>query len=211
MKRILLCAIVLIAISLIAPGASAGACCYGSVHAWYQGSNGQWVNATAHPVLKPGEVFRLQIRVKLSTVCQVFFLKLHEFGTPVYEVLSGPTQIEELLEYRQKIRVQYPYIFDWTVCVRPTTSWTCGSAPLELFAQLNKDNSKECTVDFDVLVATILPRNQTDSVPHQVKDNRSSDAHSGWSLPGFQADFAFMAIVVLWLSLNKTQPRQRKK
>lgn len=205
--RVLFCAIMLSAITPFAPLASAGTCSYGSVYAWFQGSNGHWVNATAHTVLKPGEVFHLQVRVTLSSECQAFFLKLHEFGTPVYEVLAGPTQMEELFEYRGEIKVQYPYIYEWTIRVRPTTSWTCGSAPLEVFAQLNKDDSKDCTIDFDALVALILPNYQTSSEAQQVSENHSSAVHPRYPLPGFQDGLVSMAIVVLCLLLRLKQHR----
>ena len=201
-QRVLFSAMVLFVIPLIAPVVSAGECCYGSVHAWFQGSNGQWENATAHPVLKPGEVFHIKIRVTLSPMCQVFFLKLHEFGTPVYEVLSGPTKIEELLENRGKIQVQHPYIYEWTIRVRPTTTWTYGSAPLEVFVQLNKNDSEECRIDFDVLVASIRPGVQTRPKAHVISENHPSDASSGRSLPGFQGDLAFMAVVVLYMLIS---------
>jgi sarcinarray family protein len=196
-QSVLFSAIVLFVIPLIAPIVSAGECCYGSVHAWFQGSNGQWENATAHPILKPGEVFHIKIRVTLSTICQVFFLKLHEFGIPVYEVLAGPIKIEELLEYRGKIQVQHPYIYEWTMRVRPTTTWMYGSAPLEVFAQLNKNNSDECRIDFDVLVASILPVILTGPGSHQISKNHPSDAPPRRSLPGFQGDLTFMTVMVL--------------
>jgi sarcinarray family protein len=201
-RRVLFSAMVLFAIPLIALAVSAGECCYGSIHAWFQGSNGQWENATAHPILKPGEVFHIKIRVTLSTMCQVFFLKLHEFGTPVYEVLAGQTRMEELIEYRGKIQVQHPYIYEWTMRVRPTTTWTYGSAPLEVFAQLNKNDSEECRIDFDVLVASIIPGVQTGSEAQQVSENHPSYANSRRSLPGFQGDLAFMAAVFFCMVIS---------
>ena len=196
-RSVSFCAVLLFVIQLIGPPSSAGECCYGSVHAWFQGSNGQWQNATAHPVLKPGEVFQIKIIVSPATICQAFFIKLHEFGTPVYEVLAGPMQFEELLENRGKIQVNQPYTYQWTVRVRPTTTWTYGSAPLEVFTQLNRNDSEECRIDLDVIVASILPGVQTGSEAHQVQENHPSDSHPGRSLLGFQWEVTFITVVVL--------------
>ena len=200
-QRALFYAIILFVIPLIAPAVSAGECCYGSVHAWFQGSNGQWENATAHPVLLPGEVFHIKIRVSLSTKCQVFFLKLHEFGTPVFEVLAGPSRFEELLEHRVTMNENQQYTYRWTVRVRPQTTWTYGNAPLEVFAQLNRNDFEECCIDFDVLVASILPLVQTDSEAHDVRKDTSSDSAFGEERMGFQLEVTFIAVAVFYIVL----------
>jgi sarcinarray family protein len=197
--RVLFLGMILVMTQLIIPEASAGECCFGSVHAWFQGSNGQWENATQHPVLTPGEVFYIKIQVLFTTQCKVFFLKLHEFGTPVYEVLAGPTRLEELLEHRGKIEVEHPYIYQWTMRVRPATTWTHGSAPLEAFVQLNKNDIEECRIDFDVLVASILPGAQAGRDVHQVSEHPSD---AGWPLPGFQGEVMFLAVVIFCLALT---------
>ncbi len=195
-------AIVFLAVLLMVPVVSAGDCSYGSVHARFQDPKGCWMDATVHPVLKPGDVFHVQVSVICSQSCQVFFVKLHEYGTPVYEVLAGPTQMEEILEVRGTIDVQSPYLYEWTIRVRPDTSWTSASAPLEVFTQLNKDDSEDCVIDFDVIVATILPENQTGPLVHHVEGDRTQNVHPGGSTPGFQGGLLLVSIAVLSMLIN---------
>jgi sarcinarray family protein len=205
-----ICAIILFVTQLLIPGVIAGECCYGSVHAWFQGSNGRWENATAHPELKPGEMFQIKIIVSTKTTCQVFFVKLHEFGTPVYEVLVGPIQFEELFEYRGRISANQTYIYLWTVRVRPTATWIYGSAPLEVFTQFNKNDSEECQVDFDVINAYILPGYQRGSEGHNIDDDLPSDSHPGLRLLGFQCEEVLIAVVILFLLLCSKEQRHGK-
>lgn len=150
-------AVVLFVTLCLIPDVCAGECDYGSVHAWFQAAHGRWENATAHPTLKPGDEFQIKIVISTQADLQVFFVKLHEFGTPVYEVLAGPSQLEELFEYRGEMRTNQSFSFEWTLRVRPTTTWTQGTAPLELFTQFNRNDSDECQVDFDVITAYVLP------------------------------------------------------
>jgi sarcinarray family protein len=183
----------------ISPGVSAGECSYGSVHAWFQQVGEPWVNATAHPCLKRGEVFTIQVEVKTKTSLGMFFIKLHEFGTPVYEVVDGPTQMEELLGCRQEVTANQTFLYRWVLRVRPETSWVNGYAPLEVFVQLNTNDADSSQVDFDVMTAFIVDAAWKGALLVSVNGNLSSEPRPGNNLPGFDA--AGLTAVMFFLSI----------
>ena len=148
--------VVLFFMELAVPLVTAAECDYGSVNASVRTSDGVWRHATTHPVLKRGETFDIQVIVTTKTVLQVLFLKLHEYGTPVFEVITGPTAIDQLLESRGEISSGKTFIYTWTVYVRPDTSWVNGYAPLEVFVQFNTNDTDEHRITFDVLTAYII-------------------------------------------------------
>jgi len=187
---------------LLARGACAGECDYGSVHAWFQASDGRWENATAHPRLHRGEEFRVKIMVSPTINLQVFFVKLHEFGTPVYEVLEGPTQIEQLFEYRQKLRPNQTFMYQWTLRIRPATYWTHGNAPLELFTQFNRNDTDECQVIFDVITAYIVDEFQGETIEEKNHENHSSQQSPNSFRPGFHYRELLTAVLVLCLFMK---------
>jgi sarcinarray family protein len=133
----------------------AGDCEYGLVHAQVQTPQGVWVNATAHLLLHPGEQFRLAVTVTLKTSLSALFLKLHEFGTPVYEVVEGPTEMEQILSYQNPIHAGQAFTLIWNLTVLSNTSWIEGYAPLEIFVQFNKNDAHEDMVSFDAVIAYI--------------------------------------------------------
>lgn len=129
---------------------------YGSVHAWFRTTDGVWENATAHPVLQRGETFEIRIQVTINTNLKVVYLKLHEYGTPVYEVIAGPTRMEQLLEQWKPSFQDHSWTYLWKMRVRPNTSWVNGYGPLEVYVQFNKNNTDESRVNFDVITAYII-------------------------------------------------------
>jgi sarcinarray family protein len=135
---------------------SASECRYGSVHAWFRPSGGEWENATAHPLLKRGESFEIKIIVIIKTVLQVVYVKLHEFGSPVYEVITGPTIMEKPLEHWEPNLSNQSLTYIWKMRVRVNTSWVNGYGPLEVYVQFNKNDTDESWINFDVITAFIV-------------------------------------------------------
>jgi sarcinarray family protein len=134
----------------------AGECSYGSMYAWFRRDNEEWRNATAHPYLKLGEEFEVKVVVTAKTGLSVIFFKLREFGTPVFEVLDGPTVMDELLVCGRSVKTGENFTYIWRVRVNPDTKWFNAYSPLEVFAQFNKNDHDSCTVYFDVLTAYVL-------------------------------------------------------
>lgn len=146
----------LLLLSCTAPIHRAGVCPYGSVHAWLRTSDGEWENATAHPMLKRGESFEIKIMVGIKTDLQVFYLTLHEFGTPVYEVITGPSTMEQLLEQWGPTHPDQSWTYVWKMRVRANTSWVNGYSPLEVYVQFTKNDDDDSSVTFDILNAFIV-------------------------------------------------------
>ena len=140
----------------VAPIHRAGECAYGSVHAWFRTTEGDWENATAHPMLKRGESFDIKITVSTKTDLRVVYLKLHEFGTPVYEVLTGPSTMEQLLDHWEPIQSDQSWTYVWKMRVGANTSWVNGNSPLEVYVQFTKNDEDDSSVTFDVMNAFII-------------------------------------------------------
>lgn len=189
--------LMLLIIGLAAPLAIAAECDYGIVNASVRTTEGIWKPATMHPVLRRNESFDIQITIIAKTALQVVFLKLHEFGTPVFEVLTGPAAIGHLLENRGKISAKETFLYSWKVRVRPDTPWVNGYAPLEVFVQFNTNDSDERRITFDVLTAYIVDgpwENQAQDV--SLKNNPSHQ------MPGenqSSLEFSLMIIGVCFL------------
>lgn len=150
---VLICALFLFVTASVG---SAAECEYGSVHAWFRSSEGAWENATAHPVLQRGESFEIKIKIQITTDLKVVYLKLHEFGTPVYEVITGPSIMEQLLEHWRPILDNQSTIYLWKLRVRANTSWVGGYSPLEVYVQFTKNDDDDASITFDVFNAYIL-------------------------------------------------------
>lgn len=179
------------------PVHTASECKYGSVQAWFQASDGTWMNATAHPLLKRGEPFNIKITITPATNLQVFFLELHEFGTPVYEVVDGPTAVEQLLEcwMPNKSNQSFPYL--WKIKVRENTTWVNGYAPLEVFAQFNKNDTDENRINFDVITAFITDEVWENFTPGNIHDTFLSPEIYGNKLPNMNITDIIILVFIL--------------
>jgi sarcinarray family protein len=176
---------------------TAGECNYGSVHAWFRTSDGEWENATVHPLLKRNESFEIKIVVTAKTDLQVFFLKLHEFGTPVFEVVEGPTMMEQLLECRQNILSDQTFTYVWKMRVRSDTTWVNGYGPLEVFVQFNKNDTDEYRMDFDVIIAFIVDELWENYTQENTCENFSPQNIHSIKLPGFEGGGMFIVVFLL--------------
>lgn len=110
--------------------------------------------ATQHLHLKPGDLIEIFVKIRTSLRLSCVFVKLHEFGTPVYEVMQGPSAIDELLSQvhpQQNTNISYY----WRLRVQPRTVWTNGTAPLEVFTQFTDCDGKIQVISFDVFNAYI--------------------------------------------------------
>ena len=191
------CLIGLLFIINTIPVLTAVECSYGSVHAWFRTSDGEWENATAHPLLKRGESFEIKTVVTIKTVIQVFFLKLHEFGTPVFEVLEGPIAMEQLLECRQNILSNQTFTYVWKMRVISDTTWVNGYGPLEVFAQFHKNDTDEYRVNFDVITAFIVDELWEGYLQENISENHSSETIHGGKLPDFEVGGMFIVVFLL--------------
>jgi len=196
-------------VSSLVPVCIAGETAYGSVHAWFRASDGMWENATVHPLLRRGEPFDIKIVVTTKTDLKAFFLKLHEIGTPVYEVVEGPTAMEKLFENRQTMISNQFFSYLWKIRIKADTTWVNGYAPLELFVQFNKNDTDESSVNFDVINAFIIDQPWEKDRQENITESFSSPQRHNIVVPGFT--FACILIVVVFLSFILRARQQKRK
>jgi len=183
------------------PSATAGECDYGSMYAWYSIDGEIWENATAHPTLKLGEEFFVKATVTSKTELLVMSMRLHEFGTPVFEVIDGASEIEERLECARNLDPEDNFTYIWELRVRPNTTWTNAYAPLEVLSQFNIDSEYDCTVSFDVIAAYIEDElwegyiGDSDTTPENGNETPGA--------PGFELLVIMCSIVIVLLSKKR--------
>ena len=171
----------------------AGECSYGSMYAWFRRDNEGWRNATAHPYLKLGEEFEVKVVITAKTGLSVIFFKLREFGTPVFEVLDGPTVVDELLVCGRSVKTGDNFTYVWRVRVNPDTKWFNAYGPLEVFAQFNKNDHDSCTVYFDVLTAYVLDE-YWEGYNATYDSNNTNTTNGKKGTPGFEVSVVFITV-----------------
>lgn len=184
------------------PLVNAGECPYGSVHAYFRLPDREWINATAHPQLLRGEPFEIKVNITISCDLIGLFLKLHEFGTPVYEVLTGPSAIEEIFSCGSHEKINQTSMYIWKLRVRPNTTWTNGYGPLEIFTQFKKTDKDSCKVSFDIITAYI-----SDELWKQNPQQNNNALHLTEKpyeqIPGFTIAELLILVIVLILFLTR--------
>lgn len=123
--------------------------------AWVRTEGSPWGPATAHPALRPGEEFSVMVLVATTRPAAWVFLSLREFGTPVYDVVTGPSGIEEPLLCGRHVHPPFLKAFVWKVRVLPDTAWVNGIAPLDVFAQFSSPSAKVTVLSFSVVCGAI--------------------------------------------------------
>jgi len=180
------------------PTITAGECDYGSMYAWYSKDGITWENATAHPTLKLGEEFQVKSTSTAKRDLLVMSIELHEFGTPVFEVINGPSVIEEWI-YLNDLKTNDSFTHTWKLRVRPNTTWTNAYAPLEVFSQFNIDSEYDCTIGFDVIAAYI-----EDELWEGYTGDSDITPENENETPGFEL-LIIMCSILLVLLLKKRQ------
>jgi len=173
---------------------NAGECSYGSMYAWFRRDNEEWQNATAHPTLKLGEEFDVKVVITAKTDLSVIFFKLREFGTPVFEVLDGPTSMDEILECGRSMKTGDNFTYIWRVHVKLDAKWVNAYGPLEVFIQFNKNDHDHCTVYFDVITAYVANEYWEN---YNATTNTIDNESVKYNMPGFGFLVFLLAVCIL--------------
>jgi sarcinarray family protein len=187
----------------ITPNHRAGECRYGSVQAWFRTANEPWENATVHPVLSRGESFEIKVNLSIKTDLRVVYIKLHEFGTSVYEVITGPSRMEQLFELWKPDPSHQPKMYIWTMQVKTNTSWINGNSPLELYVQFTKNDNDDATITFDILNAFVIdapPEAHSSELPNETVSSHKNDAYR---LPSLSTVASLLVVIVIHRILQK--------
>ena len=202
-KHILLLILVIIISNSFLLTANAGECEYGELYAWFRKHDETWTNATSHPTLKLGEEFEIKANITAKKDLSAMTLQLYEFGTPVFEVLDGPSVIDEYIDCGYNLMTNDSFSYTWKLRVRPNTSWVDGFAPLEVFSQFDKDQNDNCKVSFDVIVAYVTDELWEGYVSDNDEGQNTSDEDNDVT-PGFETVFIFVATALVFLYRKKS-------
>ena len=170
---------------------------FGIVNAWYNGEE-----ATVKDVyLKINEPAEIAVYVQSKIDCDVYIELNNPLVTMPYDLMSGPSDIDELIEYNN---VESGWSKNFTWIITPNGEWTNGNAPINLFIQLS-DRDENRMVEFTIANPIILDEQYSGSSPsHITTDPSSTDQSQSNSSPSFGIIGALLsvALVVMW--------RQRK-
>ncbi len=181
---------------------SAGSCSFGECHAWVRIGDSSWSPATFFPLLHPGDTGEVLLIITPSVSLSEVFCQLHEFGTPVYEVIKGPSMINTIVS-RGDIQPGINYTYLWKVRVLLDTFWINGTAPLEVITQFSQSDTNMKTVTFDVLYAFI------EGPPRPLVKGEHDDIHGNISPIPIPFLTVLLSILLINISLYVTTHRQR--
>lgn len=176
-------------LTVFLPVTTAGGCDYGSLYAWFRKDGNEWQNATVHPTLKLGEEFEIKVTATAKKDLAGMSLQIDEFGTPVFEVVDGPSVVGEWIDWIN-LKTNDTFTYIWKIRVRTNTTWVEGYAPLEVFSQFDKEYDQNCKVSFDVITAYILDELWDGYTEDNGNSNDSGNGTNG--TPGFE----FLAILI---------------
>jgi len=114
----------------------------------------------------------------------------------LYDLVSGPSEIDELIGYNN---IEPGWSKNYTWIVKPNGKWTNGNAPINLFIQLS-DRDENRIIEFTLANPIILNEQYTGPGLTQTIDQSSNDNSTSQGSPGFGifAVLLGMALVVIW-------------
>ena len=163
---------------------------YGIVNAWYNGQE-----ATVRDIqLKVGEPAEIKIEVISKIDGHVFIKLINPLKTESYEIVSGPSQIDESID-NQFIKSRWNETYIWII--KPTGKWTNGNAPINLFVQFNEAYDEYEIVKFTIANPHILDEQYSGPAPTRTTTNPSStDQTPSQGSPGFEVVGALLGILL---------------
>ncbi|MEF8878892.1 MAG: sarcinarray family MAST domain-containing protein [Candidatus Thermoplasmatota archaeon] len=157
MKKLLFVTTIFLIVFLIhMPLSHAGDCGYGSLDVWYSKDRQKWVKATVHnETIQLGESFYVKATVKPAFNLLSVSIRLWETGESSsedssYQLLQGE---EAFYRYYDILDVQKneekTYILKFRV--KPNSSWYNAYAPLNIYAQFDKNVDDNRYISFTVV------------------------------------------------------------
>ena len=203
MKKEVIVGGVLLAIVLVAMEINAGECEYGTAYAWVKTEGNDWRNATVHETLKVHEPFEVKVKVTTKVDCVGISVQIYGYGK-AYEVISGPSEIEEWL-HDNNLSAGTKKTYQWTV--RPTGKFTDGKAPLNARAEfiVKKYGKLDYKfVDFTIIAAYIS------SEEWEGNGSNGGGNGGGGGIPGFEGALMVTAILAVG-AMNFLRKNARNK
>jgi len=139
---------------------------FGIVNAWYNGQE-----ATVRDVyLKVGEPVEITAYVYSKIDCNVYAELANPLITMPYEIVSGPSEFDELIQNRG---VKSGWSGNYTWIIKPNGEWTNGNAPINLFVQFS-DRGDVRIEEFTIANPTILDEHYSGPAPTRTTTDPSS-------------------------------------
>jgi len=167
---------------------------YGIVNAWYNGQE-----ATVKDIqLKVGELAEIKIEVMSKIDGHVFIKLINPLKTESYEIVSGPSQIDESID-NQFIKSGWNETYIWII--KPTGKWTNGNAPINLFVQFNEAYNEYEIVKFTIADPYILDEQYSGPASTRTAtDPSSTDQPPSQGSPGFGVVGAMLGIALVMMA-----------
>jgi sarcinarray family protein len=168
---------------------------YGIVKAWFNGEN-----ATVETIngiqLKIGEPAEVKVEV-ISKINGHVSLKLKEPGiTTAYDVLSGPSKIDEKLS---NLNIESDWLETFTWSLIPNGAWKNGNAPINIIVQFHDLKTKnDEIIQFTIANPSILDEQYSGAVP--TPETTASPAGTETkATPFLSVIFMIGALLLAWL------------
>ncbi|MCD4765644.1 MAG: sarcinarray family MAST domain-containing protein [Methanosarcinales archaeon] len=169
---------------------------FGIVTAW---SNDEPATAEGM-VLKINEPFTVKASIE-SKIDGYVFVKLSEPGvTNAYEVIEGPSQIDEFID-NMNIESGWKTTYIWKL--KPNGDWTNGNAPINLFVQFNKAHDDVRMIQFTIANPHILDEQYSSFnifPTRTATDPSSTDQPPSQGSPGFGVAGALLGIALVMMA-----------
>ena len=166
---------------------------FGIVNAWYNGQE-----ATVRDVqLKVGEPVEIKIYIYSKINCDVYIKLINPLITMPYDIVSGPSEIDELIEHNN---VESGWSKNYTWIIKPNGEWTNGNAPINLFIQ-HSDRDENRIVEFTIVNPIILDEHYSGPAPTRTaSDPSSTDQPPSQGSPGFGVAGALLGIALVMMA-----------
>lgn len=145
--------LIISSIFIINQSVQAGECQYGTIKAFYSKNQINWEQATVNNVtLKRGETFYIKAEITSKIDLLSIDLKIWETGeqnqkTSTFKQLTGPDCFFGVYDII-KVEKNKNFTLIWKFQVKPDTKWVNATAPINIFAQYDKNTTDNKRIYF---------------------------------------------------------------
>ena len=165
---------------------------FGIVNAWYNGQEATVKNIQ----LKVGEPAEITVSVNSKIDCNVYVKLINPLVTVPYDILSGPSDLDESIDNRG---VKSGWTTNYTWIIVPNGDWTNGNAPINIFVQFS-DRGDVRIEEFSIANPHILDEQYSGPAPTRTTpDLSSTDQPPSQGSSGFGVAGALLGITLVVL------------
>ncbi|MCG7848308.1 MAG: sarcinarray family MAST domain-containing protein [ANME-2 cluster archaeon] len=161
---------------------------FGIVNAWYNGQEAMVENIN----LKIGEPAEITVSIISKIDCNVYLELTNPLVTKPYEIISGPSEFNELIQNRG---IKSGWSKNYTWIIKPNDKWVNGNAPINIFVEFS-DRGDDRHEEFTIVNPYILNEQYSGPAP-TTTDPSSTDQPPSQGSPGFGVVGALMGIMLV--------------